>query len=109
MAIRIALHCVCDRCQKPFEEQNIEYGQELPKYERKEMKLTLGDHVVLSFHDLCPDCRNVVDGFIKRIRLDPEPRKPKKDKDIKDAPDVPPEETGPGEPEKSSELTDHPF
>lgn len=84
MAIRLAVHRVCDRCIKPFDEQHIEYGDETPKYDRKQMKVTIEDHVVLKFDDLCPDCEGVVEGLVQRLRMEPDKRRSRKEKD-KDA------------------------
>jgi hypothetical protein len=66
---------VCDRCGKPYGEEHLKYGQDIPKFERKTLKLTHGDHVVLTFEDLCEDCDRVVQGLIKKMKLEAEPKK----------------------------------
>jgi len=77
MTIRITTHQVCDRCGKPYDEKHLKYGEDVPKFERKALKLTHGDHVVLSFEDLCENCDPVVQGLIKKLKLESEPRKPR--------------------------------
>jgi hypothetical protein len=66
---------------KPFDEQHIDYGSDTPQYDRKQMKLVSGDHVVLKFDDLCPDCEGVVEGLVQRLRMEPDKRRVRKDKD----------------------------
>lgn len=75
MTIRITTHQVCDRCGKPYDEKHLKYGEDVPKFERKPLKLTHGDHVVLCYEDLCENCDGVVQGLIKKMKLESEPRK----------------------------------
>jgi len=89
MAIKVAVHRVCDRCLHPFDESLVKYGAELPKFPEKIIQATSvegdkekGTSTTILFHyeDLCSDCERVVDGYIKRIRLDdsveePQPKK----------------------------------
>lgn len=75
MAIRIAMHQVCDRCGRPYAEEHLSYGQEVPKVERSALQLSLGDNVVLRFEDLCGDCDRVVQSLIKRLKMESEPKK----------------------------------
>jgi hypothetical protein len=76
MAIRVAVHRVCDRCQHPFDESLVKYGTELPKFPKKSIAAVLHeedknlDTVLFQYEDLCQDCERVVDGYIKRIRMD---------------------------------------
>lgn len=77
MTIRITTHRVCDRCAKPYEEAHLKYGETVPTYDRKALKLTHGDHVVLCYEDLCENCDGVVQGLIKKMKLESEPRKSK--------------------------------
>jgi len=85
MAIKVAVHRVCDRCQHPFDESLVRYGDALPKFAKKRIAAVLYDKdngtdtVLFGYDDLCPDCERVVDGLIQRIRLEEEePAKPKR-------------------------------
>lgn len=84
MAIRVTTHQVCDRCLKPYAEEHIKYGQAIPEYQRKPLRLTHGDHVVLTYEDLCEDCDRVVQGLIKKMKLerDPDPKKAKVEPEV---------------------------
>lgn len=77
MAIRITSYQVCDRCQKPYAEEHLEYLERIPEYKRKALRLTDADKEIFSFQDLCDDCDRVVDGLIKKIKLESEPKKTK--------------------------------
>ena len=92
MAIRVAIHRTCDRCAHPFDESTVKYGDPLPKFSHKTLRCVLEkdpagsdpDEVLFRFEDLCPDCDRVVEGYLKKIRLDeedaPKRRKNKTDK-----------------------------
>jgi hypothetical protein len=75
MTIRITTHQVCDRCGKPYDEKHLKYGEDVPTFERKPLKLTHGDHVVLCYEDLCENCDGVVQGLINKMKHESEPRK----------------------------------
>ncbi len=84
MAIRVAVNRVCDRCMRPFDIQNVEYGTAVPSFERTPMKLVRGDHVVFEYSDLCTDCTTAVDNYldkIDKVRLDSEKRKKRGEKE----------------------------
>ena len=80
MAVLITVHAVCDRCQKPFEEQRVKQGEEIPVVARDHMIAVYSGpedeqgnlKQVFRFDDLCPKCVEVVDKEIKRIRLEKE-------------------------------------
>ncbi len=82
MAIRITSHQICDRCLKPFSQKYLEYGQDQPKYARKAIKLLDGDRIVLNYQDLCESCDSVVEGLIRKLKLESEPKKSKSDSEI---------------------------
>lgn len=114
MAIKVAVHRVCDRCQQPFDESSLKYGDELPKFQTKSLAAALHDgpkgtgtsKVLFSFEDLCPDCDRVVDGYIRKIRMEevtdePSAAKPgKKTKKNEKTPEVS-TVTAPPDPEKN--------
>ncbi len=107
MAIRVAVHRTCDRCAHPFDESSIKYGEPLPQFPKKVLTLTLvtgtppepgsSGETLFRFEDLCPDCDRVVEGYIKKIRMDSEEetpkRKNKKDKSEPKSEEKPVEET----------------
>jgi hypothetical protein len=88
LTIKVAVHRICDRCAHPFSESNCNYGDPLPSFDEWSIaavshagaKDSGKDTVLFHFEDLCPDCDRVVEGYIKKIRLDAEepPRKKKK-------------------------------
>jgi hypothetical protein len=88
MAIKVAVHRICDRCAHPFDEATVKYGAELPKFHSKHIAAVLREvdasdpkeTVLFLFEDLCPDCDRVVEGYIKKIRLDEEEVPKKKSK-----------------------------
>lgn len=90
MAIRVSLYQVCDRCQKPFAEQHPPFGEPIPEPTRQPLKLLRGDHVVLAYEDMCEDCDRVVQSLIRRLKMEPEPRKPR---NADTPPDTEPQET----------------
>lgn len=89
MTIKVAVHRVCDRCQHPFDTSSLKYGEDLPKFETKQIACTYHgpegkgeDKILFLYNDLCTDCDRIVDGYIKRIRMEEadevKPKKPKK-------------------------------
>jgi hypothetical protein len=88
MAIKVAVHRVCDRCQHPFDTSSLKYGEELPKFKSTRVACTFtgpkgenADKILFCYEDLCGDCDRIVDGYIKRIRMEePDEAKPKKSK-----------------------------
>ena len=107
MAIKVAVHRVCDRCQSPFDATSLKYGEELPRFEPKSIAACVHegpkgggtDIVLFCYDDLCPDCDRVVDGYIRRIRMEEADEvKPKKSKKSEKTPDT----TATGESEKPS-------
>ena len=74
MAVKVSIHRICDRCLHPFDEKNLKYGEELPKIERGQLRMEQitpsGSNILFSFDDLCGDCDRVVDGLIKKIKLE---------------------------------------
>lgn len=89
MTIKVAVHRVCDRCQHPFDTSSLKYGEDLPKFETKQIACTYHgpegkgeDKILFLYSDLCADCDRIVDGYIKRIRMEEadevKPKKPKK-------------------------------
>jgi hypothetical protein len=85
MAIRVAVHRTCDRCAHPFDESSVEYGKPLPQFEKRTLQANLirgeaNAEVLFRFEDLCPDCDRVVEGYIKKIRMDAEEDVPKRRK-----------------------------
>ena len=95
MAIRIAMNVICDRCLKPYEQKNLEYGESVPEVKRQKLiVLREGDpdpktgevpqEVLLSYQDLCPQCEGVVEKAISRIKMDaPTTTKKKKRSGVK--------------------------
>jgi hypothetical protein len=84
MTVTVSVQATCDRCQKPFEEQRVKQGEEIPTIARNHV---IAVHTgpedengnlkqVFRFDDLCPKCADVVDKEIKRIRLEKEEKKP---------------------------------
>jgi hypothetical protein len=101
MTVKVAVHRVCDRCQHPFDESLVPYGNDLPKFPKRRIAAVLydkdtgNDTVLFGYDDLCPDCERVVDGYIKRIRLDePTEETPPKKKSGRKSSEKPPEMTG---------------
>jgi hypothetical protein len=76
VAISVITHQICDRCHKPYAEEEHEYGKPTPEYARKSYVLSHGDVAVLTFEDLCAKCDEVVQGLIARMKLDPTAKKP---------------------------------
>jgi len=76
MTIKVAVHRVCDRCQQPFDATSLNYGEELPKFPKKRIAAVLYDKdtgtdtVLFGYDDLCQECDRIVDGYIKRIRME---------------------------------------
>lgn len=74
MAIKVAVHRVCDRCQQDFEGQTLKYSDGLPKFITKSTACAVTElekvTVLFLFEDLCPECDRVVDGLIRRIRME---------------------------------------
>lgn len=82
MTIRLAIHKLCDRCLRPFEDSSVkleEMGGSLPKISRKTLRafsITEGpdgsavDTELFAFQDICPRCEEVVMGYIQRIKLE---------------------------------------
>ena len=87
MTIRVAVHRTCDRCAHPFDESSVKYGDALPVFEKKRLRCAVytdaNEQPLFDFNDLCPDCDRVVEGYIKKIRLDSEEGSPKKNKKSK--------------------------
>lgn len=81
MTVRVTINRVCDRCQKPFEGEQIEYGDKLPEYDRSKLTLTrettngktgeVEEKILLCLSDLCPQCEGVVDKAVAKLRMDP--------------------------------------
>lgn len=91
MAIRIAMNVICDRCLKPYEQKNLEYGEAVPEVERKKLIILregepdpktgeVPQEIVLSYQDLCPQCEGVVDKAVSRIKMDAPATPPAKKK-----------------------------
>lgn len=113
MAIKVAVQRICDRCQHPFDESSLKYGDELPKFQTKSLAAVLHDgpkgsgtdKILFAFEDLCLDCDRIVDGYIRRIRMEEveEPakltKKPKKSEKTPE-PAPAPVAAAPSEPEK---------
>ncbi len=89
MTVHIRIDPICDRCGKPFGGKVVKYEEGLPKLEKTILVCTLGATPLFAFEDICPTCKGVVEGLIRRIRLDPEPKvKDKNEKaDGKDKPE----------------------
>lgn len=97
MTIKVAVHRVCDRCQHPFDESSLKYGEDLPKFKARSIAAAVHegpkgggtDKVLFVFDDLCPDCDRIVEGYIKRIRMEDadevKPKKPKKNEKTPEA------------------------
>lgn len=97
MTIKVAVHRVCDRCQQPFDATSLKYGEDLPKFELKSIAACVHegpkgggtDKILFSYEDLCSDCERVVDGYIRRIRMEePDEVKPRKSKKGEKPPEV---------------------
>lgn len=94
MTVRVTINRVCDRCQKPFEGEQIEYGDKLPEYDRSKLTLTrettngktgeVEEKILLCLSDLCPPCEGVVDKSVAKMRMDPVESKPKAKSKAKD-------------------------
>ena len=67
MTVRVTINRICDRCQKPFEGKQFEYGgEELPEYNRSKLVLMqetvdnktgeVTEKVLVSYTDLCETC-----------------------------------------------------
>lgn len=74
MATRIAKQQVCDRCEKAFADVEGSAETKEAVSGRKTYKLYRGDHVVLTYEDLCERCDRVVDELVKRIMLETPPK-----------------------------------
>jgi hypothetical protein len=91
MTVRVTINRVCDRCQKPFEGGQYEYGDTLPEYDRSKLVLTrehidgktgeVTEKVLMSLSDLCPQCDGVVEKAVHKLRMDPSPKKDSEQKD----------------------------
>ncbi len=81
MTIRVALHRVCDRCMRVFESRQMQYGEDVPVYERKAVLLTVGGTELVNLTDLCTECASVVEGLIQRLKMEPSDKKKRKDKE----------------------------
>jgi len=80
MTLRLTINRICDRCLKPFDGQQIEYGEE-PSFDRSKLSLIrwtsddktgeVFEKVLLSYEDLCETCNGVVEKAIHKLRMDP--------------------------------------
>lgn len=88
MTVRTNAVQTCDRCEKPFSEKYLKSGDEVPAFKQSGVVVTETTgtskdeepkfKVVVSFDDLCPDCRKAVDNLIAKIKLDSKPKVAKK-------------------------------
>jgi hypothetical protein len=117
MAIRVAVHRVCDRCLHPFDESTVKYGDALPVFSKRVIVCMVGTsapsdisglnaetEMQFRFEDLCPDCDRIVEGYIRKIRMDSEEETPKR-KSKKDKSESKSEEK-PAEEAKAPEVED---
>jgi len=82
MVVRALAVQTCDRCEKPFEERHLIACEEVPVLPQEGLVInktrgtnkdpTSDVEEVVSFVDLCPDCRKVISNLLARIRLDPQ-------------------------------------
>lgn len=88
MAVRVNIHTICDRCEKPFDMKQQGLADSLPTHTPNVYTCTIagpevtdGNAVLFRFEDLCPDCRTTVENLIGRIKLEKpvETKKPHKD------------------------------
>lgn len=121
MAIRIAMNVICDRCIKPYEQKNLEYGEDVPEVLREKLVLRresepdpktgeVKEVVLFEYNDLCPSCRKVVDKAIQKLKMEPQPPKKKngvkttvKKEDKKGKPEKAPESEEDSKPEPEPE------
>jgi hypothetical protein len=97
MAVKIVVHRICDRCAHSFDESTPKYGEALPVFPKRRVEcLSIDDHdqdgkthatTLFRFDDLCPECIRIVEGLIRRIKLEEDPpvssKKNKKGSDSK--------------------------
>ena len=88
--IRTTTMQTCDRCEKPFNEEHIKEGQDLPEFEQQGVVLhkTRGsnrseDHKVVgvyTFKDLCPNCLKMVNTLVEKLVGVDKPKKRRRKK-----------------------------
>lgn len=77
MAVKVWVSRTCDRCMRPFGDLNVPYGEKIPEFERKHIKISSlakdgTEQVLAEYKDLCESCGGTVDNYIKRIRKEPQ-------------------------------------
>lgn len=79
MARRQVVEVVCDRCSK-VETQGIDEDPNRRSKNGKEFELTFHSRTI-EYEDLCIRCRKAIDGYVKQISKEVEP-KAKKDEPV---------------------------